>query len=368
MSRHNVSLSVALFRGDGIGPEVIDPCVDLLTDICEQTAGLQLNFTPLDAGADLYQRTGTALPDESIDAAAGADAILLSAMGDPKIRYPDGREIAPQVDLRERLELFAGVRPIRTYPGLPVPLADRRAQSLDLVLIREQTEGMFAARQHGVVEDDTVARDSIVVTRAGSERVFDFAFDLARRRKADGHPGHVTCVDKANVLRSFAFFQDVFKQRAAAHPDIGAHHCYVDAMAMNLVKQPWRYDVIVTENMFGDILSDVGAALMGGMGMAASADIGKDHAVFQPCHGTAPDIVGQGKANPTAMFLSAALMLEWLGDRHDLPDAGRAGRQLHDAVEHAFRDGTLRPFELGGTDGTTEITKRVRRHLGALVA
>ena len=363
MKNENTSFAIAVLRGDGIGPEVMDPCVELLSDLGDQTGEFKLSSTQLEAGADLYQRTGTALPDEVLRAAADADAVLLGAMGDPRVRYPDGREIAPQVDMREHFELFAGVRPIRTYPGMPVPLADPRAQDLDLVLIREQTEGLFAGRNSGTVEDDKIARDSLTITRAGCERLFDFAFDLARRRRADGGEGRVTCVDKANILQSFAFFRRIFDERAARYPDVTADHCYVDAMAMNLVKQPWSYDVIVTENMFGDILSDLGAALMGGMGMAGSADIGAKHAVFQPCHGTAPDIAGQGKANPTAMFLSAAMMLDWLGERHDMPGVRRAGRQLTDAVVAAYRDDTLRPIEHGGPHGTAAITRRVREKL-----
>ncbi len=365
MTRDNVSFSIAVFPGDGIGPEVMEPCLALLSELCDGTADFNLRFTQLEAGAAQYRRTGTALTDEAFRTAEDADAILLGAMGDPQIRYPDGREIAPQVDMREQFELFAGVRPVRTFSGMPVPLADPRAQSLDLVLIREQTEGIFAGRHSGVVEDDGLARDSIVISRAGSERLFGFAFDLARRRKSNGREGRVTCVDKANILRSFWFFRRVFDECAARRPDIAADHCYVDAMAMNLVKQPWRYDVIVTENMFGDILSDVGAALMGGMGMAPSADIGATHAVFQPCHGTAPDIVGQGMANPTAMFLSAAMMLDWLGERHDVPAVRDAGQRLKDAVDGAFREGTLRPAEFGGSDGTAAITRRVREHLNA---
>ncbi len=161
------------------------------------------------------------------------------------------------------------------------------------------------------------------------------------------------------MLRSFGFFRGIFDERARLFPDIQAEHCYVDAMALNLVRQPWSYDVIVTENMFGDILSDLGAGLMGGMGMAPSADIGESHAVFQPCHGSAPDIAGQGKANPTAMLLSAAMMLEWLGERHEVAACRRAGQRLSAAVAAAFAEGSLRPFELGGHDGTAEITEAV---------
>ncbi len=155
----------------------------------------------------------------------------------------------------------------------------------------------------------------MVITRRGSERVHDFAFRLARRRKARGRPGRVTCVDKANVFRSMAFFRKIFDERARAFPDVEARHNYVDATALDLIRKPWDFDVLVTENMFGDILSDETAALVGGMGMAPSADVGDRHGLFQPCHGSAPDIAGQGKANPTATILSAAMMLDWLADR-----------------------------------------------------
>ncbi len=175
-----------------------------------------------------------------------------------------------------------------------------------------------------------------MITRGVSERLFDFCFELARQRKARGRPGHVTCVDKANVFAAFAFFRKIFEERAEKYPDIGASSAYVDATALDMVRRPWTMDVLVTENMFGDILSDLGAGLMGGMGMAPSADIGDTHAVFQPCHGTAPDIVGQGKANPTAMFLSGAMMLEWLGTKHSSESAIRAARLIEAAVSRAY--------------------------------
>ncbi len=352
-------LRIAVLPGDGIGPEVMAPCLELLETLARRAGGFTLAFETLKAGAALYRRSGTALPDETIARADAADAVLLGAMGLPEVRYPDGREFAPQVDLREIFQLFAGVRPVRTFPGLPVPLADPRAGNLDFVLLRESTEGLFAERGDTRYEDDDAARDTLVVTRAASERLFDFAFALARRRQARGAPGKVTCVDKANILGAFAFFRKIFLERAAAHPDIAAECCYVDAMALTLVRNPWVNDVLVTENMFGDILSDLGAGLMGGMGVAPSADIGEGHAVFQPCHGTAPDIAGSGKANPTAMFLSAAMMLDWLGERHGLTACEEAGARLAAAVEAAYADGGIRPYEMGGASGLAEITQRV---------
>jgi 3-isopropylmalate dehydrogenase len=197
------------------------------------------------------------------------------------------------------------------------------------------------------------------ITHAGTARVCDFAFELARQRKAQGKRGHVTNVDKANVFQSMAFWRQVFSERALRYPDIAIDHAYVDAMALNLVMKPWQCDVLVTENMFGDILSDLIAALVGGMGMAPSADIGTHHAVFQPAHGTAPDIAGRGIANPSAMLLSAAMMLDWLAVRHaDLALADGA-RAVESALEGAFASGAVRPFDFGGGSGTGEVAQVV---------
>ena len=348
---------IAVFPGDGIGGEVIAPTLQVLEHLAVRSGNFALHFEHLAAGAKLYQETGTALPAASLRAARQADAILLGAMGDPAIRYQDGTEIAPQLDLRFAFGLFAGVRPCRAIPGIPLPLADPRARTIDFVLIRESTEGLFASRGKGVVENDAVARDTMVITRATSERLFDHAFALARTRHAQGHAGIVTCVDKANVFASFAFFRRIFDERAARHPDITARHGYIDSTALDFVRKPWDFDVVVTENMFGDILSDLGAALVGGMGMAPSADIGAEHAVFQPCHGSAPDIAGRGIANPTATFLSAAMMLEWLGARHGLVACDAAAARLRRAVDRLFADGRLLPYEFGGTADTAAITR-----------
>jgi 3-isopropylmalate dehydrogenase len=238
------------------------------------------------------------------------------------------------------------VRPARAVPGVPLPLADPRAKTLDLVLVRESTEGLFASRGKGVLEGEREARDTMVITRRGSERVHEFAFRLAERRKRRGRPGRVTCVDKANVFVSMAFFRRIFEEVAARHPGIEARSRYVDATALDLVRRPWEFDVMVTENMFGDILSDQVAALVGGMGMAPSGDIGDAHGLFQPCHGSAPDIAGQGKANPTATILSASMMLDWLAERTGQGALADAAGRIERAVDAAFASGRLRPFEL----------------------
>lgn len=356
---------IAVLPGDGIGGEVMDPCLTLLRAVAEMTGGFDLDFTMLDAGAGTYRDTGTALPEATLAAAREADAILLGAMGLPDIRYPDGTEIAPQIDLRGLLDLYAGVRPVRKVKGIASPLADPRSQDIDFVLIRESTEGLFASHGKGVVEDDREARETMVITRAASERLFRFAFRLAERRKGRGSAGHVTCIDKANVFAAFAFFRKIFDETAGSHPDIGRDHAYIDATALNMIRRPWDFDVLVTENMYGDILSDLGAGLIGGLGMAPSADIGDDHAVFQPCHGTAPDIAGQGLANPSAMFLSAAMMLDWLSERSGVAACETAARAIYDAVDTAFADGMLKPAEMGGSAGTAEIADAV---IGAVTA
>jgi 3-isopropylmalate dehydrogenase len=241
-------------------------------------------------------------------------------------------------------------------------LADPRAADIDFVLIRESTEGLFASRGKGVVIDDREARDTLVITRDVSERLFNFSFELALSRRGQGRPGLVTCVDKANVFTSFAFFRKIFDECAARNPDIAADRAYVDATALHMLKRPWTFDVLVTENMFGDILSDLAAGLCGGMGFAPSADIGDRHAVFQPCHGTAPDIAGQGKANPIAAILSGAMMVEWLGQRHKCEEAVRAGSLVRNAVDAALAHG-IRPFEVGGADGTGAIAQAVLENL-----
>jgi 3-isopropylmalate dehydrogenase len=321
-------------------------------------------FTSHPAGAQHYKATGIALPPETLAAARAADATLFGAMGWPAIRYPDGTEIAPQLDLRVELELYAGVRPARAIPGIALQLADPRAATIDLVVVRESTEGLFALRDKGSVTDDREARDTMVITRAGSERVHDFAFRLAaRRRQQRGRPGRVTCVDKANVFRSMAFFRKIFDERAQYFPAVEARHNYIDATALDMIRKPWDYDVLVTENMFGDILSDLTAGLVGGMGMAPSGDIGDQHALFQPCHGSAPDIAGQGRANPTATILSAAMMLDWLAGRTGVDALAQDALRLERAVDAAYASGKLTPFELGGRDGTDAIAAAIASNL-----
>ena len=355
------SYSIAVLPGDGIGPEVIAATLAVLHALQERI-GRRLECVEHPAGAQHYVDSGDALPASTLAACRAADAILFGAMGLPDVRQPDGTEIIPQLDLRFALDLYAGVRPIRSFAGLPGPLADPRAAQVDLVLVRESTEGLFHARGRGRIEgrgDDAAAYDTMKITRKGTARVCDFALQLARQRRSRGKPGRVTNVDKANVFLSMAFWRKVFDERAQAYPDVPTEHAYVDAMALNLVMKPWAYDVLVTENMFGDILSDLIAALAGGMGMAPSADIGDHYALFQPAHGTAPDIAGKGIANPSATLLSAAMMLDWLAARHGDSALADGARAIEDALAGTFATGEARPREFGGHSGTADIVRAV---------
>ena len=269
----NDALHIAVLAGDGIGPEVMAPAVEVLRRI-EAASRLNFRFTEAPAGADHYREAGVSMPESTIRLCDEADAVLLGACGLPHIRYPDNTEIAPQIELRMLFDLYAGVRPARLVPGVPSPIVGAAEHGIDLVLIRESTEGLFASMGKGVVTDDD-ARETLVITRRTSERLFDFAFRLARRRKAQGRRGALACVDKANVFKAFAFFRGMFDATATRYPDVEASRVYVDACAATLVRRPWEFDVLVTENMFGDILSDLTAGLVGGLGMAPSADIGE---------------------------------------------------------------------------------------------
>ncbi|MEM9764794.1 MAG: isocitrate/isopropylmalate family dehydrogenase [Pseudomonadota bacterium] len=363
--RNRSDFQVAVFAGDGIGEEITAPTLRLVERAAERVGGLGFRFTPCAAGAAYYRDHGTALPKEAIDTAGSADAILLAAMGLPSVRYPDGREVTPQIDLRFEFGLYAGVRPVKPVPGVRPILAEKRAHEIDYVIIRESTEGLFAPQAPGTRDADREARETMVITRGVCEKLFAFAFKLAETR---GQGRKVTSVDKANVFQAFTLWREVFAEEAARNKGISADYAYVDAFAMTMVQKPWVIDVAVTENMFGDILSDLGAALMGGMGYAPSADIGDEHAVFQPCHGSAPDIAGQGLANPTAMILSAAMMLEWLGDRHASAEAVAAGALMRRAVDTAFAPGSLVTCELGGSAGTAAVFQAVEGALATLDA
>ncbi len=355
--------NVAVLPGDGIGVEVMQAALAVLEQV-EQRFGFMLTRETIEAGADHYLAHGIDVPEGFYEKLEAFDCVLMGAIGHPDVRFPDGTEIAPHLEIRARFKLVSGERPVRKYPNTPRILSDTRAEEIDFVVLRESTEGLFWSRGKGVVEDDRVARDTMVISRAATEELCDHAFKLARKRRDLGRSkGRVTCVDKSNVFVSMAFFRKIFDERARNFPDIQADHHYVDATALDLVKKPWEYDVLVMENMFADILSDLGGGLVGGMGMAPCAEIGRDFALFQPAHGTAPDIAGQGKANPTAMLVSLAMMLDWLGERHGDERLSTAGIALDKAVYDAYATGGILPFELGGRSGLKAVIQAVLAQL-----
>ncbi len=320
---------IAVLPGDGIGPEVVVETLKAL-NAAAAADGLRLQFSEYPCGAGCYLKCGTPLPQKTLAACRQADAVLLGAMGLPDVRWPDGTEMRPQVDLRFELDLYAGVRPIYLFDARHTPLKGMERGSIDLVILRENVEGLFASMNAGIRLRDEVAVDSMVITRSGTERVVRYAFELALRRGRQ--PMKVTCVDKANIFKSMAFFRSIFDRIGAQYPQVEREYAYIDALALHMVRRPASFDVMVMENMYGDIISDLAAGLVGGMGMAPSGDIGDDAAVFQPSHGTAPDIVGQGTSNPVATILSGAMMLDWLGNRHQDPAACQAGQRIRAAV------------------------------------
>ncbi len=352
--------SIAVIRGDGIGIDVIDATLAVLQAARTRVGGFALRNNALQGGAGYFRETGNDMAPGAEAAAATADAILLGAIGLPSVRHPDGTEISPHLRLRDQLQLYAGIRPVRAYPHVPQRLADPRAADIDFIVLRESTEGLFysaAAHKRATLANDDEVQDILRITRATTEKLHDVAFRLATKRLALGGKGRVTCVDKANVFRSMAFFRRIFDERARAFADIRADHAYVDALAMDLIRQPWAFDVLVTENMFGDILSDLAAGLVGGLGLAPCAEIGDAHGLFQPAHGSAPDIMGQDKANPLAAILSGAMMLDYLAERGGVPVCAEAARLIERAIHNGFASRRLRPMEFGGDMGTIAITR-----------
>ena len=359
----NNDFNITVFPGDGIGHEIMDSCLQVLSELEQGRKNFQLNLNILEAGAEFFQKSGKDILPETFEQARSSDAVLLGAMGLPNIRLHDGTEIAPHLRMRTEFGLFAGVRPVKSYINVPKVLSNPDAGRIDIIILRESTEGLFAHRERGTIQEDMIARDTLEITRPVCEKLFDFAFELARKRKSDGFPGRVTCVDKANVFRSMAFFRRIFSERSEHFKDIETNYRYVDAMALDLVRKPWDYDILVMENMFGDILSDLGAGVVGGMGMTPCGEIGLSHALFQPAHGSAPDIAGTGKANPTAMLISAAMMLEWLGSKYSVSECINEAKRLRIAIEEGYAEQDFLPYEFGGSSSCRQITENIINRL-----
>ncbi|HEX5191769.1 MAG TPA: 3-isopropylmalate dehydrogenase [Solirubrobacteraceae bacterium] len=334
-------MRIALLPGDGVGPEVLAEARKVL-DALE----LELHYTEMDWGSDRWHRTGALMPDDGIAQLRGHDAILMGAVGDPSV--PDTESLWGLIlKIRQELDLALNVRPARLLAGVPCPLAGRGPEDIDMVFVRENTEGEYAGvggRVHRGLPDE-VAVESSVFSRAGCERVIRHAFTLAQRR------GRVlTSATKSNASRyAFPFWDEVVEEVGAEFPDVRIDRMLVDALCARLVTNPGTVDVVVASNLFGDILTDLAAALQGGMGMAASANLpaGDAPALFEPVHGSAPDIAGAGVANPCGAVWSVALMLEHLGH------ADAAARVLA-ALEAVCLSGP-RTRDLGGSAGTAEV-------------
>ena len=355
---------IAVVHGDGIGPEVCSATVEVVKAALATSNPLRFDEYP--AGAEHFLKTGQSFPEPTFKACREADAILHGAGGLPGVVHPDGTEAGLDFTLKLRfeLDLYANIRPIRLFEGVQSPLAGMKAGDIDYIILRENSEGLYAARGSGALLRGEVAVDTLVQTRAGIERIVRKAFELARLSRGAPRDGvrRVTCCDKANVLRSYAFFRSVFDEVAKDYPDIVTEHALVDAMAMHLVLKPGHFNVIVSENMFGDILSDLAAATVGGMGMAPSAEIGEANGFFQAAHGSAPDIAGKGIANPYGTILSAASMLDWLGHRHGDERLNDAAERIRSITESCLAGGLL-SADLKGKSSTREITQAVCERL-----
>ncbi|MDQ7801075.1 MAG: isocitrate/isopropylmalate dehydrogenase family protein [Armatimonadota bacterium] len=354
---------LGVLKGDGIGPEVVPVAVDL-ADLSARAAGLSVEWVELPVGLEAYGQLGDTLPQQTVEALHGCHGWVLGPVEhhryDPRLsgmRNPSGT-------LRRLFDLYANERPARNLPAVP-----SRYEAVDLVVVRENTEGFYADRN--VLEGDAevlVTPDVVislrVVTRRACERIAEYAFQLARRRaRLRARPGRVTAVHKANVLRrGDGLFLACCRAVASRYPDVALDDVHADAAAYFLVRDPQRYDVLVTTNLFGDILSDQAAGLVGSLGVAPSLNSGDEHAMAQAVHGSAPDIAGSGVANPTAEILSVAMLFEWLGRRFDDPAATEAARRLEEAVGAALSAGVRTP-DLGGSATTAEFARAVRARL-----
>lgn len=332
---------ICLINGDGVGREVIPAAAEVLAAL-----GLGLEFVEAPAGFEHFQQSGDAIPDATLTVVAECGVALFGATSSPSTMVDGYR--SPILTMRKAFDLYANLRPIQSLPG------KFSRPNLDLLIVRENTEGLYAGRER--LDGDTAIAER-VITRRGSTRIARMAFEQAWKRSViNGRPSVVTVVHKANVLKiTDGLFRECALNVANDYPDIPLREMLVDALAMRLVRDPEHFDVIVTTNLFGDILSDEASALIGGLGVAPSANIGEKVAVFEPVHGSAPDIAGQGVANPIGAILSAALLLDHIGQ-------GAAAQRVRRAVNATIEQGIL-PRDLGGTATTHEVAQHILENL-----
>ncbi len=339
---------IAVIPGDNVGPEVVREALKVLATIQDLGYG-PFEFTEFPWGAGYYLKTGAPMPADAIETLRPFDAILFGSHGDPA-RVPDA--VCSQGMLhpiRKSFDQYVNMRPVRLLPGVVSPVRDKT--EIDFVVVRENSEGEYSAmggRLHAGTPLE-MATQITVITRAGAERVMRFAFELARKRNGKKR---VTAATKSNALTlSLSLWDEVFAEVASQYPDVQVNKFHVDAFSMALIKQPEWFDVIVATNMFGDILSDEGATIAGGVGMAPGANLNPERtfpSMFEPIHGSAPDIAGKGIANPVATILAAGLMLDWLGET-------KAASLVKRAVDGTLAEGRVRTRDIGGTSTTSEM-------------
>ena len=324
---------VAVIKGDGVGPDVVNAALKVL-DAVKSKFKIELEYVNTQAGLNCVDKYGTNLPKETLETLKGTDCVLKGPT-----TTPEGATSFPSanVGIRKYFDLYADVRPNKTLPKVP-----SLKPGIDLVIVRENTEGMYSGIDIKLNQDTAVGMR--VITRKACERIVKYAFELAKGRKK-----HVTLVHKANVLKvSDGMFKDIFYDTAKAYPDIKADDAHADAMTQWLIKQPETYDVIVTENLFGDIISDEAAMVVGGIGTGASANIGEKYAMFEPIHGSAPKYTGMDKVNPIGTIMSVKMMLDWMGYKD-------VAKSVEDAVHAVLEEGKVLTYDLGGTAKCSEV-------------
>lgn len=324
---------IAVIPGDGIGKEVMEATISVLDEL-----DVDFDYIYGIAGDECNEEHGTPLPQETIDIVRDSDACLFGAAGETAADVI--------VKIRQEMKMFANLRPVKSYPN-----TKSLFENVDFMIVRENTEGLYIADQEEETEDGAIAKR--VITREAEERIIDYAFQYAK----DNNRTKVTAVHKANVLKKTdGLFKKIFYEVGEKYPDIDTEDFYVDATAMYLVTQPQEFQVVVTTNLFGDILSDECAGLVGGLGLIPSANIGADGALFEPVHGSAPDIAGQQKANPIAMMLSAIMMLRYLGEND-------AADKFDAAILKVLSEGKTLTGDLGGSATTMEVAQAVKNAL-----
>jgi 3-isopropylmalate dehydrogenase len=352
-------MRLLVLPGDGIGPEISESAVEILR-LVNRDFGLGLDFETHEVGFASLKRSGSTFPTALLETARGAAGILLGPVSTAE--YPPRAEggINPSAALRLGLDLYANLRPARSRPNLP----HWGRTPMDLVIARENTEGFYADRSMHLGPGEFMPTPDVAlsirkITAQGSRRIAKAGFELARRRRSK-----VTAVHKSNVLKvTEGLFLGEVRAIAAQFPDVAYDEQLVDSMAALLVRDAERFDVVVTTNMYGDILSDEASELSGSLGLAGSLNAGDDHAMAQAQHGSAPDIAGQDRANPTSLILSAAMLLDWLGRRHDRPEFGGAARAIETAIDRMLAEPAGRTADLGGPLGTRAFTAALAREL-----